>query len=147
MIIAHPKSLHKDKNEGYPCPDVYDIADGAMWNNKCDNILVYHRPDAHKDPQSPVCELHAKKIRRQKVVGKKGTLVFNYDYRVRRFVFNDMPLNKKHLTESKELTEYIASIKSAQTFLHDIKKQQSNIPDYDTQIQSKGKEEDFLNEF
>ena len=46
----------------------FDIADGAMWNNKMDNILIYHRPNHQKDPSSTLCELHTKKIRRQKSV-------------------------------------------------------------------------------
>jgi hypothetical protein len=91
-IIAHPKSMQKIK-EGtlkgnYPCPDVYDIADGAMWNNKVDNILVYHRPFAQTMEQNPDVEFHAKKIKR-KAVGKRGTFVImNYVYSKRRFTIN-----------------------------------------------------------
>lgn len=87
-IIAHPKLMRKDADGNYPCPDVFDIADGAMWNNKMDNILVYHRPNHQKDPSSPLCELHTKKIRRQKSVGKKGIVEFELFRANRRFYFN-----------------------------------------------------------
>jgi twinkle protein len=43
-IIAHPTKLKKQADNNYPCPDVFDIMDGSMWNNKMSNILVYHRP-------------------------------------------------------------------------------------------------------
>jgi hypothetical protein len=34
IIIAHPRgSVLKDKQGNYECPDVYDLAGGAMWNN------------------------------------------------------------------------------------------------------------------
>lgn len=86
-IIAHPIKLPKSTDGNYPCPDVFDIADGSMWNNKCDNILVYHRPVAQTDPQNPICEFYSKKIRRQKTVGKKGFSVFEMNFPSRRFLF------------------------------------------------------------
>jgi len=86
LIIAHPKQLVKQSDGNYPCPDVFDVADGAMWNNKMDNILVYHRPFAQSQPHLPVCEFHSKKIRRQKSVGKRGNvLVFELNFERRRF--------------------------------------------------------------
>lgn len=88
IIVAHPRQMTMRKDElSYPCPNVFDIADGAMWNNKMDNILVYHRPEHQENPTGTVCELHTKKIRRQKTVGKKGTVVFNLDRKTRRFLF------------------------------------------------------------
>jgi hypothetical protein len=50
MIVAHPVKMTKGGDGNYPCPDVFDIADGAMWNNKMDNILIYHRPVAQINP-------------------------------------------------------------------------------------------------
>lgn len=89
IIVAHPKVMHKPKDsQNYPEPDVFDIADGAMWNNKMDNILVYHRPNKGEDPASPICTLSSKKVRRQKIVGKPGTITFELSRAVRRFIFN-----------------------------------------------------------
>jgi hypothetical protein len=86
-IVAHPIKLPKQQDGNYPCPDVFDIADGAMWNNKMDNILVYHRPLAQTEPQNPACEFYSKKIRRQKTVGKKGFSSFEMNFPSRRFIF------------------------------------------------------------
>ena len=89
IIVAHPSKMQKLKGEmSYPCPDVYDIADGAMWNNKMDNILVYHRPNHQEQPDSSVCELHSKKIRRQKIVGNKGVIQFELNRAMRRYFFD-----------------------------------------------------------
>jgi hypothetical protein len=94
-IVAHPIKLPKQQDGNYPCPDVFDVADGAMWNNKMDNILVYHRPHAQTEPQNPSCEFHSKKIRRQKTVGAKGFSQFDMNFPSRRFVFmSGDPLGK-----------------------------------------------------
>lgn len=85
IIIAHPHKLQKNKEGGYDAPGGYDIAGGAMWLNKLDNLLSYHRPEHHKDPQSKRCELHVKKIRRQNIVGKLGVLDLQYSYSTRSF--------------------------------------------------------------
>ena len=85
LIVAHPNMMHKDGTGNYPCPDVFDLSGGAMWNNKMYNILVYHRPNHQQDPNSPQCEVHTKKIKRQKIVGKKGTIELEYIRNKRRF--------------------------------------------------------------
>ena len=65
-----------------------------------DNILVYHRPYAQTDPQNPTCEFYSKKIRRQKVVGKKGFIVFEMFFKTRRFLFEGSDVLQKVLNEN-----------------------------------------------
>jgi len=43
FLIVHPKQLFKDKDGKYPRPQAYDIAGGAMWRNKADNMLCVFR--------------------------------------------------------------------------------------------------------
>lgn len=86
IIVAHPKMMHKDSSGNYPCPDVFDLSGGAMWNNKIYNILVYHRPSHQQDPTSPAAELHFKKIKRQKIVGEKGSIDLEFIRNRRRFI-------------------------------------------------------------
>lgn len=100
-VVAHPTKAQKDSKGNYPCPDVFDIADGAMWNNKMDNILIYDRPNHQIDPSSDVCELHSKKIRRQRIVGKKGTISFNYNRRSRRYMFMGVDYMSQAIAESE----------------------------------------------
>lgn len=94
VIVCHPHKLKKNERGGYDAPDVFDLAGGAMWNNKADNILVYHRPNRHNDPLDPTCEFHSKKIRRQKIVGEIGMESFHYNRNTHRFMFQDYPLKK-----------------------------------------------------
>jgi hypothetical protein len=93
-IIAHPKLMEKGKDGNYKCPDVFDVADGAMWNNKMFNILVYHRPFAQVDPKNPLAELHTKKIKK-KAVGKRGMFTLDYIWDRRRFVVNGIDMIEK----------------------------------------------------
>jgi len=100
-VIAHPKLMERDRTNNYKCPDVFDVNDGAMWNNKMDNITVYHRPFAQTDPSSPVAEFHSKKIKK-KSVGRKGFIMVEYIWDRRRFFiegrdFIQEMLNKKNL--------------------------------------------------
>ena len=91
FIVAHPKTPKKNpKTDNYDCPEVFDIADGTMWANKMDNILIYHRPESFTIPDSSLCEFHSKKIRRQKIVGKRGMFSFQYERHLRRFTFDGL---------------------------------------------------------
>jgi hypothetical protein len=88
-IIAHPRTPREKTSQGdYECPDQFSIADGTMWNNKMDNILVYHRPFGFSVPDALECEIHSKKIRRQKTVGKRGFVQIEYSRPKRRFLVN-----------------------------------------------------------
>lgn len=84
-IIAHPHKMLKEGNKDYPCPTMYNLAGGAMWGNKADNLAAFHRPKFYSEPDDPTCEWHSQKIKRQKEVGKRGTAIFTYDWRTRRF--------------------------------------------------------------
>lgn len=87
IVVAHPKAMRKGEDGNYPEPDVFDLAGGAMWSNKMDNILIYHRPVRNTEPESALCTLSSKKIKRQKIVGMIGTVQFSLDRRSRRFFF------------------------------------------------------------
>ena len=87
-VLAHPTKPTKNKDGGYDCPDRYSLAGGAMWVNRCDNIVVYYRPNRHKDKNDPVCEFHSDKIKKQKSVGILGNVQFQYSAHKRRFIFD-----------------------------------------------------------
>jgi hypothetical protein len=86
-IVAHPKTMRKEGSQNYPMPGVFDLAGGAMWNNKVDNIAMYHRPNHQEDPTDPTAEVAFLKIKKQKITGTKGTITIEYDFKIRRFLF------------------------------------------------------------
>tara|TARA_R110000868_G_scaffold348761_1_gene609937 strand:- start:154 stop:2088 length:1935 start_codon:yes stop_codon:yes gene_type:complete len=104
-VVAHPNGTIKKITDGtlkgnYECPDVYNIAGGAMWSNKCDNILIYHRPFAQTAPDNPSAEIYTKKIKR-KVVGKKGFFLADYDWKKRRFIIDGIDVIENALNEKR----------------------------------------------
>lgn len=78
IIIAHPKGMRKNKNGSYDCPDAYDLHGGAMWNNKCDNIVAVHKPNWQTYMSTEV-EINVQKIKKQAIVGIPGIINLNFD--------------------------------------------------------------------
>ena len=76
FIVAHPKLVAKSKDGIQPVPTFFDVAGGAHWGNKLDNILCVHRPDK-TDHRAPV-EVHVQKIR-FKHIGEVGLCKLKYD--------------------------------------------------------------------
>ena len=87
-IIAHPHKMQLGQDGNYPCPNVFDLANGAMWSNKSDNIYIYHRPFAQSDPMNNAAEFHSKKVKKQRLF-KKGKIDFTFDFKKRRFMFGN----------------------------------------------------------
>lgn len=85
-IIAHPKSPNRVSGETrLPVPDAYDVAGGAMWANKMDNITTYYRPDWHENKDSPRVEIHTQKCKRKRTGGKLGMVEFTMVWKIKRF--------------------------------------------------------------
>lgn len=75
VIIAHPKgNLSKNNKGDYEKPNVYDLSGGAMWSNKCDNVLCTYRPYYSSDYERRDVEFTSQKIKKQKLCGKPGTV-------------------------------------------------------------------------
>jgi hypothetical protein len=72
LIIAHPKNPSYNQDKSLPVVDMYDIAGGAMWGNKCDQMLSYYRPNYHLDKNSPEVQVHVQKVKRKRTGGKPG---------------------------------------------------------------------------
>lgn len=104
IVIAHPHKLQLNGAKDYPCPTIFQIADGGMWNNKCTNILAYHRPYGQSDPSSPACEHHSLKIRFEKIIGIKGKFDFEFNRKRRRFYFDGTsPLDGNRFEAQSEM--------------------------------------------
>lgn len=73
VIIAHPKGgLSKTGSGDYEKPNVYDLAGGAMWSNKCDNVLLTYRPYYTSDKTNKKVQFCSQKIKKHKLCGVPG---------------------------------------------------------------------------
>lgn len=86
LIAGHPKGNLQKIDKNYEMPLVYDYAGGAMWNNKCDNILCYHRPFANTEPENTSCVFASQKIKKRKLTGSPGEYPMQFDPMTNRFI-------------------------------------------------------------
>lgn len=85
-IVAHPVKQQRDQDKSIPPVDMYDIAGGAMWANKSDNIISYYRPNHHIDKTSPEVKIFIQKIKRRRTGGKPGSFDIKMNWPTKRFV-------------------------------------------------------------
>lgn len=85
-IIAHPVKQQRDQDRSYPPVDMYDIAGGAAWANKSDNIISYYRPNHHVDKTSPEVQIYVQKIKRRRTGGQPGDFPMKMLWKIKRFV-------------------------------------------------------------
>ncbi|MBX3583671.1 MAG: toprim domain-containing protein [Rhizobiaceae bacterium] len=79
-MVIHPTKLKAPDGGREPVPGLYDLAGSAHWRNKADAGLVVYR-DFEKD-----CTfLIAKKIRRQPMCGRPGSVKLEFIGAARRF--------------------------------------------------------------
>lgn len=71
-IVAHPKNPIYGSDKSLPIVDMYDIAGGAAWGNKMDNIISYYRPNFHVDKNDPNVQIYIQKLKRKRTGGKLG---------------------------------------------------------------------------
>lgn len=74
FIVAHPKTMGRDKDNNFLVPTPYDISGGSMWRNKADNCLTVWRDFTRDDG---VIEVHVQKVRFRQV-GKIGLAELRY---------------------------------------------------------------------
>ena len=79
-VVMHPKgSVRLVKNSvDYEMPSAYDLAGGAMWYNKLDNLIFVHRPHMISNPEDVTVTIRHSKIKKKQVVGKGGDATIEY---------------------------------------------------------------------
>jgi twinkle protein len=85
-IIAHPVKTQRESDRSYPPVDMYDIAGGAMFANKVDQVISYYRPDYHVDKKSPRVQVFLQKVKRKRTGGQVGDFELRLNWTTRRFV-------------------------------------------------------------
>lgn len=111
VIVAHPKNPSHQPNQPLPIVDMYDIAGGAMWGNKADQILSYYRPRFHENKNDPSVTVYVQKLKRKRTGGQLGNFDLTLIWSKKRYadtVKGEMPcdpiLAKKILSNPNYLT-------------------------------------------
>ena len=95
-IVAHPRTLYRDKDGKTPIPRAYDVSGSAHWFNKADNILCVWR-ETGEDATDEV-QIHVQKVR-FKHIGRPGVVYLRYD-RVTGKYREQAPKVVQHWSES-----------------------------------------------
>ena len=86
FIITHPRgNLRKDDVGNYVTPDVYDLAGGAMWSHKCDNVICVYRPYYSTDKTNTMTFFISQKIKKHKLCGIPGQATLSFDLSTMRY--------------------------------------------------------------
>ena len=68
---------------------MYDMAGGAMWGNKSDQIISYYRPNFHIDKSDTSVEVYIQKLKRKRTGGKLGSFSLKLDWKTKRYIDNN----------------------------------------------------------
>ena len=86
LVITHPKGdIKKDKDGNYEIPDIYNLSGGAMWSNKCDNVVCVYRPYWNTDRDNPMVWVESQKIKKQRLCGRPGKTIMEFDWKTLRY--------------------------------------------------------------
>lgn len=88
-VVMHPKgNMRLLKNSvDYDCPNSYDLAGGAMWSNKLDNLIFVHRPHMVSNPDDVTVTIRHSKIKKKQIVGKGGDAAMEYHFTRGRYSY------------------------------------------------------------
>jgi twinkle protein len=114
-IIIHPRMTDAIKNIGggeFKAADAYDLDGGAMWPNKLDNLVSYHRPNWFKEngKNDPTVHVYTQKIKRKRTGGELGKIEMFWNAKFSRFCDNTGkffcdPARKQNYLDSKSISE------------------------------------------
>jgi twinkle protein len=81
VVIIHPNSRVTLEKNGldYQCPNAYNMAGGAMWFNKLDNLMFIHRPFFRSDKDNATVMIKHEKIKKRMIVGEGGDFDCQFD--------------------------------------------------------------------
>ncbi len=111
IIISHPKGgLKKNETGNYERPDIYDLSGGAMWSNKCDNVLCTYRPYFSTDFERRDVQFTSQKIKKQRLCGVPGTVELIYNRSASRYIEMEGQYESKNPLDAdiKEKTNLIS---------------------------------------
>lgn len=86
IIVGHCSHKHELEADGtLKSPTVFNLNNGAMWNNKVDDIIIIHRPYKHSDSTNHMAYFISDKIKKQRLCGTTGRVVMSFDSLTNRF--------------------------------------------------------------
>jgi twinkle protein len=97
FIVAHPRTLQKNREGKYEAPTAYELSGGATWYAKADSILCVFRPNEFSEAlhERTWVDIIVQKAK-PKEVGTKGIFEADYNWHTGRYI-------QRGFTETKEI--------------------------------------------
>lgn len=100
IMVAHPTKMLPLPDGSYPIPTPYNIAGGAHWRNKGDNIFTVYRNVGF--PDEDITDIYIQKIRFSEL-GRVGSFSIRAD-KVTNFYFDDIDQEKRRHLLAKRMS-------------------------------------------
>jgi len=89
-LVAHQVTPFTVKNENYPKPNIYKIKGGGTFGDKADNVVIVWRENRNTDIKDTSVNIISQKIKKQKLTGKPGETILDYDYKTNRYLEHNL---------------------------------------------------------
>jgi twinkle protein len=105
LVVMHPNSGIKIEKGGmdYECPNMYNLAGGAMWGNKLDNLTFVHRPKFISDRADSTVLIRHSKIKKREIVGMGGDVNVEFNFLTNRY---SIGVNAPEFDEKQSVAEF-----------------------------------------
>lgn len=101
-LVAHQVTPQFVPNKNYPEPNIYTIKGGGTFSDKADNVLIVWRENRNTDISDTSVKFISKKIKKQKLTGIPGEVIFNYERKSNRYFLNgSSPLADRIETQTR----------------------------------------------
>ena len=84
VLVEHPRATGGQSKEDRPEPSPFMIYGGSMWWNKVDVFVTVDRDMF--DSNNPEVVIKIWKVKKQRLMGKPGEVILNFDYKTGRYI-------------------------------------------------------------
>ena len=111
FVVAHPRTLQKNKEGKYEAPTAYELSGGATWYAKADSILCVFRPFEFSEIQHErtYVDIIIQKAK-PKEVGQKGIFNADYNWHTGRYSPREVGFKAPELKMKKEFVQITAKL-------------------------------------
>lgn len=89
ILVLHQLTPVLQENGTYRKPDKYSIKSGGNLSDSSDNVLFLQRPEAPRDLINTLVRFGSLKIKKQKLVAVPQEVMFNFNRKTNRYVYEN----------------------------------------------------------
>lgn len=131
-VILHPRTPEAPRGEDLAPLSRMSAKGGSEFSDHADNFIIIQRPHAQTDNDNPLVIFKSDKIRKQKLVGRKGQAELSFDWKSQRYLdpkividgkvcspFESDKVGIKNIQSSLDLPSYNYGMKKVETVVEE----------------------------